>query len=81
MNIRMILRRNMTSFAILVFTILYAMIQYTQPSFLYDDKGRIRLFGIGRKKKTIFPIWLLSIILAIFSYLFVLYYLTIPKFY
>lgn len=81
MNIRMIIRRNMTSFAILVFVIIYASIQYTQPNFLYDDKGRIRLFGIGTKKKTIFPIWLLTIILAIFSYLFVLYYITVPKFY
>lgn len=81
MNIRLNIRKNMTSFSILLFVITFALIQYIQPNFLYDDKGRIRLFGIGKKKKTIFPIWLLTIILAIFSYLFVLYYLTIPKFY
>lgn len=81
MNIRLNIRKNMTSFSILLFVIIFALIQYIQPNFLYDDKGRIRLFGIGKKKKTIFPIWLLTIILAIFSYLFVLYYLTIPKFY
>ena len=80
MNTRIYIRRNLTSVSILVFVILYAIIQYSQPKFLYDDKGRIRLFGIGTKKKTILPIWLLTIILAILSYLFVLYYLTIPKF-
>tara|TARA_X000000368_G_scaffold133003_1_gene104388 strand:- start:225 stop:467 length:243 start_codon:yes stop_codon:yes gene_type:complete len=79
MNTRIFIRRNLTSVSILVFVILYAIIQYIQPKFLYDDKGRIRLFGIGTKKKTILPIWLLTIVLAILSYLFVLYYLTLPK--
>ena len=81
MNIRLSIRKNITSISILLFVFIYVIVQYIQPQFLYDKKGRIRLFGIGRKKKTILPIWLLTIILAIFSYLFVLYYLTIPKFY
>lgn len=80
MNVRLFIRRNITSVSILVFVLLYSIIQYSQPQILYDDKGRIRLFGIGTKKKTILPIWLLTIILAILSYLFVLYYLTLPKF-
>ena len=70
MNTRIFIRRNLTSVSILVFVILYAIIQYIQPKFLYDDKGRIRLFGIGTKKKTILPIWLLTIVLAILSYLY-----------
>jgi hypothetical protein len=50
-----------------------------QPAFLYDRNGALREFGLGKKNKTIIPIWLVSLVLAIFSYLFVLYYLTMPK--
>jgi hypothetical protein len=52
-----------------------------QPRFLYNENGSLREFGIGYKNKTILPIWLLSIVLGIFSYLFVLYYLRYPKFF
>ena len=53
MNIRLLIRRNITSISILLFVFIYVIVQYIQPQFLYDKKGRIRLFGIGRKKKTI----------------------------
>jgi hypothetical protein len=77
---RQFIRRNITSISIIAFIILFATIQITSPSFLYDKNGAIRQFGIGKRHKTIFPVWFLTIILAIFSYLFVLYYLAIPKF-
>jgi hypothetical protein len=80
MNTRSYIRQNITSVSILVFTIIFIVIQFAEPNFLYN-KGKLRQFGIGTKQKTILPIWLLSMILAIFSYLFVLYYLTYPKFY
>ena len=80
MNIRSYIRQNITSVSILVFTIIFIVIQFAEPNFLYN-KGKLRQFGIGTKQKTILPIWLLSMILAIFSYLFVMYYLTYPKFY
>ena len=80
MNTRSYIRQNITSVSILVFTIMFIVIQFAEPNFLYN-KGKLRQFGIGTKQKTILPIWLLSMILAIFSYLFVLYYLTYPKFY
>lgn len=80
MNTRSYIRQNITSVSILIFTIIFIVIQFAEPNFLYN-KGKLRQFGIGTKQKTILPIWLLSMILAIFSYLFVLYYLTYPKFY
>jgi hypothetical protein len=80
MNTRSYIRQNITSVSILVFTIIFIVIQFAEPNFLYN-KGKLRQFGIGTKQKTILPIWLLSMILAIFSYLFVMYYLTYPKFY
>lgn len=79
MNYRFI-RNNINSFAIVIFLLLFAMFNYAQPGFLYNTSGSLREFGLGQKRKTILPVWLLSIILGIVSYLLVLYYITIPRF-
>lgn len=76
---RSFIRRNITSISIFIFIVLFATIQLLEPSFLYDRNGSIRPFGLGKKRKTILPNWLVAIILSILSYLFVLYYLAIPK--
>lgn len=65
---------NINSIAIICFLILYVLINYLKPSFLYNQDGSIREFGLGKKNKTIIPIWLIVFILAIFSYLFALYF-------
>ena len=51
------------------------MIHNMQPGLIYDDKGGFREFGVGFRHKTIIPIWLVSIILGILSYVIVLSYL------
>ncbi len=78
---RNLIRNNITSVAIVIFLILFVIFQITSPSFLYDNDGALRKFGIGKKNKTVLPIWLLVIFLAIISYLLVLYYLSFPKMY
>ena len=78
---RNLIRNNITSVSIVIFLILFVVFQITSPSFLYDNDGALRKFGIGRKNKTVLPIWLLVIFLAIISYLVVLYYLSFPKMY
>lgn len=75
------IRENMTLVAIIIFVIVFGIIQIIKPAFLYNTDGSIREFGIGYKNKTIFPIWLLAIVLGIASYLAVLYYLTQPRFF
>ena len=77
---RLFIRRNITSVSIIIFVVIFAAIQYLQPAFLYNKDGSIREFGIGKKNKTIIPIWLISLVIAILSYLFVLSYLAYPKF-
>ena len=77
---RLFIRNNITSISILIFVCSFLIVQYLQPAFLYDRNGALREFGLGKKNKTIIPIWLVSLVLAILSYLFVLYYLTLPKF-
>jgi len=69
------IRENITLVSTILFIILFIIIQITKPNFLYNKDGSLREFGIGYKNKTIFPIWLLSIILGILCYLAVNYYI------
>ncbi len=69
-------RNNVTFAAIVLFLIIYIAILVAKPAIFYNTDGSIRDFGVGYKNKTILPIWLLSIILGIISYLIVLYYIS-----
>jgi hypothetical protein len=68
-----LLRENITVMSVILFIILFIIIQIVKPSFLYKSDGSIREFGVGYKNKTILPIWLLSIILGILSYISIMY--------
>jgi hypothetical protein len=74
------IRKHINSFSIIIFLLSFILLNYTQPGFLYNNDGTIREFGLGQRRKTILPIWLVSIILGILSYVSVLYFITIPKF-
>jgi hypothetical protein len=50
-----------------------------KPACFYNKDGSIRDFGIGYRNKTIFPIWLMSLVLGILCYLAVLYFVNIPR--
>ena len=76
---RLFVRRNISTVSIIVFIIFFCFLQAFSPSFLYNPDGSFKPFGLGYKHKTVIPIWLITLILAIFSYLFVLYYLAMPK--
>jgi hypothetical protein len=78
---RIVLQRNITTVTIVLFLMFFGFFQYTKPAFLYDQNGALRQFGIGYRSKTIIPMWLLSIVLAILSYLLVLYYINLPNIY
>ena len=73
------IRENATIFSIVLFLVMFGAIQIMKPDFLYNKDGSIREFGVGYRNKTILPIWLLSLILGILSYLFVMYYVAYPK--
>lgn len=76
---RTLIRKHKTAVSILIFIVLFSLIQYAKPAFLYKRDGSIRQFGLGSKHKTIIPNWLVALLLAFLSYLFVLYYLAMPK--
>jgi hypothetical protein len=76
---RHIIRQNITLASIILFVYIFGIIQYMKPAFLYNTDGSIREFGIGYRNKTIMPIWLMSIVLGILSYVAVMYFIASPK--
>ena len=67
-------RHNKVSVAIILYVILFALINYIQPAFMYNPDSTIKQFGVGYRNKTIIPIWLISIFLAIIAYFSVMFY-------
>ena len=78
--LRLFVVKNINLVSIVVFLLLFAMIMITKPSIMFDKNGKPREFGIGYKNKTILPLWLTVIILAIISYLTILCYINFKRF-
>ena len=79
-DFRTFIKQHIPFISVCIFVFIFYFIYYYKPAFLFrKPENSIRLFGIGTKEKTILPIWIVSILLAIFCYLFVLYYVYFPK--
>jgi hypothetical protein len=76
-TLKTMIRNNLAGTAILLYIIVFMLVQYANPSFLYNEDGSLREFGIGYSSKTILPIWLIAILLGILSYVTV-YYISLP---
>ena len=68
------IKNNQTLISIILFLIIYFIIQIDHPLFIYNINGSLKQFGVGYKNKTILPVWLLSIVLGILCYIAVKYY-------
>ena len=68
------MHQNNVLVSITIFVILFGAIFWTKPLFLFKSDGSIRTFGVGYRNKTIFPIWLLSLVLGILTYSGVVYW-------
>ena len=66
-------REALSIIAVFLFLILFGIINAFRPSIIYNKDLSFRRFGIGYKNKTVIPIWLFSIILAILVYVAVTY--------
>jgi hypothetical protein len=66
-------REVLSVIAVFLFLILFGIINAFRPSIIYNKDLSFRRFGIGYKNKTVVPIWLFSIILAILVYVAVTY--------
>jgi hypothetical protein len=66
-------REALSVIAVFIFLILFGIINAFRPSIIYNKDLSFRRFGIGYKNKTVIPIWMLSIVLAILVYVLVTY--------
>ena len=66
-------REALSVIAVFIFLILFCIINAIRPSVIYNKDLSFRRFGIGYKNKTVIPIWMLSIVLAILVYVLVTY--------
>ncbi len=66
---------NVLIFSILFFLTSFYIISFIiKPGFLYNEDGSIKQFGLGYKNKTILPFWLITIGIAVLSYLLFYYF-------
>jgi hypothetical protein len=72
-------RHNKISVAIIIYITLFVIVNLLEPAFMYNPDGSIKDFGVGYRKKTIIPVWLISIFLAIIAYFSVMYYTTVYR--
>lgn len=60
--------------AIFLFIILYLLINIIKPDFIFNKQENcLRDFGVGYKNTSVLSLWVVSILLAIISYLIVIY--------
>ena len=61
-------------YILFIYLILYILINIIKPNLIFDnEKNTLRPFGVGYKHTTIIPLWLVSILLGIFSYFLIIY--------
>jgi len=66
---------NRLIWILIVYITLYLIIVKFKPEIIFENKNNcLRSFGVGYYHTTILPLWLTSILLAIFSYFIVLYF-------
>jgi len=70
------IRNNTMNLTILMYIILMTFIIYLKPRILFNKDGTLKPFGIGYKNKSVLPLWLVSIIIAIFSSFTIMIYKT-----
>jgi len=63
---------NSLKMSIILYLIIIFIIVFSKPAFLFNDNGRSKHFGLGSDQKTIFPIWLICILVAILCYYFII---------
>ena len=56
---KLFIKQNITSMSILLFMILFGIMVYLKPNFVFNKDGTMRQFGIGYRNKTVIPIWLI----------------------
>ena len=77
--VKLFIRNHVILVTMILFLSLFSLLVIMKPKFMFNKDGTIKNFGLGYTKKTVLPIWLIAIILAIISYFVVIYYINWNK--
>ena len=75
MGLRKYIRDNKIIIVVLIFLLAFFSLNYAKPAVMYNENGTTKQFGVGYKRRTVLPLWLIVIFLSILSYMFIMYYL------
>lgn len=71
---------NNIRITIFIYVFIMLLVIYFKPSLPYDEHGNLKQFGIrDNNNNTIFPLWIIAIVTAVFSYYLVLFVMKIIK--
>ena len=71
---------NTIKYSIILYIFLLLIILIIKPRFIFNKDGEVKHFGTDyNENTTILPLWLLCILLAIFSYYIILFLVMIKK--
>ena len=70
-----IVRKNPKMWMLTIYLFVVSAFLYLRPSVAFDQDGNPRPFGTGNRKATVFPVWWWMFVMAVTSYLSVVYYL------
>ena len=63
------MNRNLrVQLALLIYLVLISILLYLKPITFYNKDGSLRQFGTGGGEKSLAPLWLVILIMAILSY-------------
>ena len=54
--------------SIALFLLFMLLVYWVKPRTVFNEDGTLREFGVGSKRKTITPLWLVAILCAIAAY-------------
>lgn len=74
-NLSNVVKQQRIGVAIIIYLAIMFSLIYTKPSFLFNDDESIKPFGLGYQTKSVLSLPIISILVGILSYMFVLYYL------
>ncbi len=76
MNFRRFAKNHILSISIILFLLIFFLVERIKPGFLYAKDGSIRPFGLGYRNKTVVPYWFFVVLISILSYVAVLYFIS-----
>ena len=72
--------RHMSLVAVIIFLAVFGILHSVKPGFMYNTDGTLRPLGLGLSRRTAVPAWFVSLLIAILSYVGVMYYVSWPRF-